>query len=47
MMPEITKLNLLNHFLGVDALPIPDKILLIYEKVLEEVYLSSLIVIVE
>ena len=37
MMPEITKLNLLNHFLGVEALPAFDKIHLIYEKILEEV----------
>lgn len=36
-MPEITKLNLLNHFLGIESLPMEDKILLIYEKILEEV----------
>jgi hypothetical protein len=36
MMPEITKLNLLNHFLSIEALPAYDKMHLIYEKILEE-----------
>lgn len=36
-MPEIQKLNLLNHFIGRDDIPVSDKILLIYEKILEEV----------
>jgi len=35
-MPEITKLNLLNHFLGIEDLPVHDKLHLIYEKILEE-----------
>lgn len=37
MMPEISKLNLLNHFLSIEALPAYDKMHLIYEKILEEV----------
>jgi len=35
--PEITKLNALNHFLSIDGLPQSDKLLLIYEKILQEV----------
>jgi hypothetical protein len=42
MMPEITKLNLLNHFLSIEALPAYDKMHLIYEKILEEVRQKSL-----
>ena len=42
MMPEISKLNLLNHFLGIEALPAYDKMHLIYEKILEEVNSYSL-----
>ena len=42
MMPEISKLNLLNHFIGIEALPAYDKMHLIYEKILEEVNSYSL-----
>lgn len=36
MHPEITKLNALNHFLSLDGLPQSDKLLLTYEKILQE-----------
>lgn len=36
--PEITKLNTLNKFLGEEELASTDKIYLIYEKLLEEVF---------
>lgn len=41
VVPEIAKLNLLNHFLGVEALPLFDKLHLIFEKFLEEVTIYS------
>ncbi|TNV78720.1 hypothetical protein FGO68_gene14713 [Halteria grandinella] len=36
LMPEHNKLNQLNHFLGIDSLPVHDKCHLIFEKILEE-----------
>ena len=39
-MPEITKLNLLNHLLQEEGMPPQDKHVLIYEKVLEELNAS-------
>ena len=35
--PEFSKLHLLNHFISLETVSAEDKILLIYEKILEEV----------
>lgn len=37
LFQEFSKLNLLNHFLGIEQISNQDKTLLIYEKILEEV----------
>lgn len=34
--PEFSKLHLLNHFISLETMNAEDKILLIYEKILEE-----------
>lgn len=37
LMPELGKLNILNFYLQDETKPMENKILLIYEKILEEV----------